>query len=1142
MYHRPTVERRPEETTNVLTYRYDEAASETEFIGDGIHVSVPSRYRHTLESSIFPTTRSISMKPPILSHRKAFLAVQAALAVMIVTTPVTALSDSVNDDNASQNTYTSSNLTINNPSSDIVFTENADFFELSESTSAIIGDVNGSDNDVTLNNTSDNSRHVIGELRDMTGNPANEWAEGNVVNLTGGNYVDVAGGVATGKAFAGKAGNGNTVNLSGGVNISGAVFGGLATGSGNAEHNRVNIAGGDASHGKGKKIYGGYSAAGQANGNEVRIENSAHVAGIEEIIGGHAGSSAHDNHVTIEGGTFSNESGDISILGGEIGSPGAGANSESTGNTVTIRGGSFSASEINIEATYGAGSASNNRVTIEGGEFSVPSEGNGNDEDSHDINITGATVSEGDAFANTVDINGGTFTAANTETSGVYIIGGYVSQGNGNATGNTVNVGGKATRMSASLTLTSANLYGGYVTGTGDAFTGNTLVFKSGWAGAVGSARNFARIVFENGSGLTGGDVIVGHDSVLTEINVAGEATLSAKLSGAGFEKTGTGTLTLSSDNGNEHLATTVSDGTLAIDNDKPLGNGVNTLGNATLKLLGTTYSKGWTIASGATGTIEVTQDNTVFGSTDTETRFAASGTLILDAGNHNATFWNIVNASGGNLVVDKDGNIILAGANSYTGSTTVKENSTLTLAENATLENPVLTLEKDATFDRSASGATHSLAGGTLNVTDHATYKGKLDAEGATVNFKLVSAHDPETPILTIDGSANLKNATLTAGVVGGSNAVSVGQQLNLLSVSDNEGSDYTGLHAGLSDQGLIGIELGELVFGEDGRTTAKVLRFVAEEKTKAYAEGFLGGVAALASASDNAVKGISSAARSVRAGGGAPGMAGFTELGGGSLKYKTGSHVDVDGYNLVAGIASGSDFAAGQLTVGAFVEHGKGDYSSYNSFASGKVKGKGDTDYAGGGVLARFAFGSGLYLDGTLRVGKVGNDFRSAQIAASARTSYDASSRYHGAHVGVGKLWKLGDNGVEVFGQYLWTHQKGDKARIKGVVTTMELDFDDVDSRRLRIGARYSHALKTSLVGYVGAGWEKEFDGKAKGTLNGNKLQTPELKGDSGLVEVGLSTAPLAKTPLTIDVGLQGYWGQREGVTGGIKVNYRF
>ncbi|MDR1647032.1 MAG: autotransporter domain-containing protein, partial [Zoogloeaceae bacterium] len=134
---------------------------------------------------------------------------------------------------------------------------------------------------------------------------------------------------------------------------------------------------------------------------------------------------------------------------------------------------------------------------------------------------------------------------------------------------------------------------------------------------------------------------------------------------------------------------------------------------------------------------------------------------------------------------------------------------------------------------------------------------------------------------------------------------------------------------------------------------------------------------------------------------------------------------------------------------------------------------------------------------------------------------------------------------NSLDVSAQYLWTHQKGDRANIKGV-TGMELDFDDVDSNRLRLSARYTHALNANLAAYAGAGWEKEFDGKAKAALitgvNRLKLQTPELKGDSGRVELGVSTTPFANTPLTLDVGVQGYWGQREGVTGGLKVNYRF
>jgi hypothetical protein len=48
--------------------------------------------------------------------------------------------------------------------------------------------------------------------------------------------------------------------------------------------------------------------------------------------------------------------------------------------------------------------------------------------------------------------------------------------------------------------------------------------------------------------------------------------------------------------------------------------------------------------------------------------------------------------------------------------------------------------------------------------------------------------------------------------------------------------------------------------------------------------------------------------------------------------------------------------------------------------------------------------------------------------------------------------------------------------------------------------------------------------------------------LKGDSGLVELGLTLNPTQTTPLTLDFGVQGYTGKREGVTGSFRVNWRF
>jgi hypothetical protein len=60
---------------------------------------------------------------------------------------------------------------------------------------------------------------------------------------------------------------------------------------------------------------------------------------------------------------------------------------------------------------------------------------------------------------------------------------------------------------------------------------------------------------------------------------------------------------------------------------------------------------------------------------------------------------------------------------------------------------------------------------------------------------------------------------------------------------------------------------------------------------------------------------------------------------------------------------------------------------------------------------------------------------------------------------------------------------------------------------------------------------GREHEFDGKAKASLHGCRLDTPELRGDTGMLEAGFTLNPTAKAPLTLDVGVQGNAGKREG-----------
>ena len=319
------------------------------------------------------------------------------------------------------------------------------------------------------------------------------------------------------------------------------------------------------------------------------------------------------------------------------------------------------------------------------------------------------------------------------------------------------------------------------------------------------------------------------------------------------------------------------------------------------------------------------------------------------------------------------------------------------------------------------------------------------------------------------------------------------------------------------------------------------------AAEQTKSLSEGFLGGITLLGLGSDLVTdNGIRSAASSVARGGGT-GEA-FAALGGGRLKHKTGSHVEVSGFNLMAGLAAG---VGNGVTVGAFFEYGDGDYDSSNSF-SRKVKGSGDVDYAGVGFLGRLDLpktASGQpYLEATARFGRVKSDFKSDDFLSgnvSGTAKYDVKSNYHGLSFGGGHVWNLGGNSaVDLYGRYVWTRQAGDSAKVKiGGDNEGTVKFSDVDSHRLRVGLRYSNAWSGSNRFYAGAAWEHEFDGEAGARIVdvGKIDDSPDLKGSTGIAEFGFVFNPDRKN-LFIDLGIQGYGGKRSGVTGSAQLKYLF
>ena len=255
--------------------------------------------------------------------------------------------------------------------------------------------------------------------------------------------------------------------------------------------------------------------------------------------------------------------------------------------------------------------------------------------------------------------------------------------------------------------------------------------------------------------------------------------------------------------------------------------------------------------------------------------------------------------------------------------------------------------------------------------------------------------------------------------------------------------------------------------------------------------------------------------------------GLIPFFAVQGSSLRYNTGSHVDVNGAALMTGLAKKWQASTMDVLAGVFFEAAFGSYKTNNSFSSGGAKGKGDTRTLGGGILARLDMTDtalkGLYAEASLRAGSLNNDYKNSDLrdATDNSAAYDVSSAYYGAHAGLGYIWNITDKAsLDMSAKYFWTHQQGQDVKILGD----KFSFKDSDSHRTRLGARFGYAALDTLTPYIGAAWEYEFDGKARATVYGFDLPSPNVKGSTGVGEVGLVWKPEKAQGFAVDLGVQG------------------
>lgn len=252
------------------------------------------------------------------------------------------------------------------------------------------------------------------------------------------------------------------------------------------------------------------------------------------------------------------------------------------------------------------------------------------------------------------------------------------------------------------------------------------------------------------------------------------------------------------------------------------------------------------------------------------------------------------------------------------------------------------------------------------------------------------------------------------------------------------------------------------------------------------------------------------------------------FGAVTGGTSRYETGSHVDVDGVTLATGAAL--RFGSGAL--GVFVEAG---WASSDA-AAGSAAAEGDHDYFGAGVAGLWKLSEVWRLDAALRLGRSSTEFDGNFEREHA--AYDSDGLYASLHAGVTRTIPLADAmRLDLYGRYVGVYLEGDDVRLTDEAGS-RYSADDVTTHAARAGLRLSGEGSRRLVWHAGLAYEHVFGGDASGTVEGLALDEPSLSGNTLIGELGLELRPEEDSSWGVRFGVKGYGLDRRGVTGNVSV----
>ena len=384
----------------------------------------------------------------------------------------------------------------------------------------------------------------------------------------------------------------------------------------------------------------------------------------------------------------------------------------------------------------------------------------------------------------------------------------------------------------------------------------------------------------------------------------------------------------------------------------------------------------------------------------------------------------------------------------------------------------------------------------------------------------------------------SGLENTEIKISSFAGGQNFEIGKTVDLLKVEDTEDFNKSFINSNkqtTTNAGVAAVITSDIAKDEVNQTiTATIKDVKIADQTNLVAENRAVAAAFVNQGTDLIADSLDTLSRD-----GKYGVKTFAAVHGNRSKYDVNSDIKINGWSTIVGVGAENEHNGGDFSWGVFYENGSGNYRTYNDFNNEFFRGDGSLVYNGGGIAARYENSHGVYTEGSLRAGMLKSEMTDALSDDKNKYGYESETAYYGAHIGVGKIFSLGDDSdLDVYGKFFHTYTEGDCFK----VANDEFEFDSINSDRLRIGARVTSNKENKFSTYYGLAYEYEFNGDAEMRAAGMKAPTQSLQGSSVMAEIGLNYQPTPDSLWSFDLNMRGYAGERQGGSFNVQATYTF